>query len=146
MIKGSFIKILLVAFPLFLFSCVNGDVTNKVDFTYSFCDGNSKVWMINSVYRGVDFVESRTDLTNDVFVFYDSGKFVYGNLLEIFSKESETGNYKLESENNYVELNFKNKKWSFLFEFIDENHLVLRPEKKSDSELTFELIPFPEPM
>jgi hypothetical protein len=144
--KISFIKFVLIGLAIFLSSCVNGDVTEKVDFTYSFCDGNSKVWMINSVYRGTDFIESRNDLTAKVFVFYNSGKFIYGNLVDLYNKGFENGSYVLESEENYLEMNFRNKKWTFLFEFADENHLVLRPEKKSDSDLTFELIPIPEPI
>jgi hypothetical protein len=144
--KISFIKFVLIGFAIFISSCVNGDVTEKVDFTYSFCDGNSKVWMINSVYRGKDFIESRNDLTAKVFVFYNSGKFIYGNLVDLYNKEFEKGSYVLESKENYFEMNFRNKKWTFLFEFVDENHLVLRPEKKSDSDLTFELIPIPEPI
>ena len=144
--KISFIKFVLIGLAIFLSSCVNGDVTEKVDFTYSFCDGNSKVWMINSVYRGTDFIESRNDLTAKVFVFYNSGKFIYGNFVDLYNKGFEKGSYVLESEENYLEMNFRNKKWTFLFEFVDENHLVLRPEKKSDSDLTFELIPIPEPI
>lgn len=144
--KTSFIKIVSLILVISLSSCVNGDVTEKVDFTYSFCDGNSKVWMINSVYRGDEFIESRNDLTAKVFVFYSSGQFIYGNLVDLYNKEFEKGSYSLESEDNYLEMNFLTKKWSFLFEFVDENHLVLKPEKKSDSDLTFELIPIPEPI
>jgi hypothetical protein len=102
--------------------------------------------MVNSVYSGNDFIESRNDFTAKVFVFYSSGQFIYGNLIDLYNKEFEKGSYHLESENNYLELNFRSEKWSFLFEFEDENHLILRPEKKSDSDLTFELIPIPEPI
>lgn len=144
--KASFIKFVCIGLLFILNSCSNDHETAKVDYTYSFCDGNSKVWMVNSVYRGNDFIESRNDFTAIVFVFYSSGQFIYGNLIDLYNKESEKGSYHLESENNYLELKFPNKKWTFLFEFKDENHLILRPEKKSDSDLTFELIPFPEPV
>lgn len=144
--KTSFTKLICFGLILILSACVNGDVTEKVDFTYSFCDGNSKVWMVNSVYRGEDFIEARNDLTSRVFIFYSSGQFIFGNLLDLYNKEFEKGSYHLESEDKYLELNFRNKNWTFLFDFEDENHLILRPEKKSDSDLTFELIPIPEPI
>jgi hypothetical protein len=144
--KTSFIRFFFIGFLILLSSCVNGDVTEKVDFTYSFCDGNSKVWMVNSIYRGEDFLESRNDLSANVFVFYNSGQVIYGNLVDFYNKDFERGVYLLESENNYLEIKFQRKKWTFLFEFKDENQLILRPEKSSDSDLTFELIPFPEPI
>jgi hypothetical protein len=144
--KTSYINFYFFSCLVFFYSCVNGDVTEKVDFTYSFCDGNSKVWMVNSIYRGNDFIESRNDLTAKVFVFYSSGQVVYGNLIDLYNKEYDKGSYKLESEESYLEIIFNNKKWCFLIEFKDENHLILRPEKKSDSDLTFELIPIPEPL
>lgn len=143
--RDSFIKIVSTVLLFFLFACNNDNDTVKVDFTYSFCDGNSKVWMVNSVYRGNVLMESRNDLSSKIFVFYKSGRFLYGNLVELVENEFEIGTYELVSENNYLELQFKSKKWAYIFELVDENHLVLKPEKKSDSELTFELIPFPEP-
>jgi hypothetical protein len=144
--KTSFIRAVFIGLIFSFLACVNQDVNQKVDFTYSFCDGNSKVWMVNSVFKGEDFIESRINLTSKVFVFFSSGQFIYGNLADLFNKEFEKGTYNLESESNYLEMNFKNRKWTYLFEFKDENHLILRPEKSSDSDFTFELIPFPEPI
>ena len=144
--RDSFIKFVSIGLLFLLFACDNDNETVNVDFTYSFCDGNSKVWMVNSVFKGNDLIESRNGLTSDVFVFYKSGRFVSGDLVHLVENEFEDGTYLLESEQNYVELKFPNKKWTFLFEFRDENHLILRPEKESDSDLTFELIPFPEPV
>jgi hypothetical protein len=102
--------------------------------------------MVNSVYRGNDLIETRNDFTSRIFVFYKSGGFVYGDLVDLAENEFEDGTYDLESASNYLEMKFSTFKWTFLFEFKDENHLILRPEKKSDSDLTFELIPFPEPV
>lgn len=139
-------KFLIFVSILSLSSCVNGDVTEKVDFTYSLCDGNSKVWMVNSIYKGESHLESRNELTANVFVFYSSGEFIYGDLSGIYNGEYEKGTYELISETSYLKLNFENKKWSYLFEFNDENNLILRPEENSESDLTYELIPFPVPI
>ncbi|MFY7945064.1 MAG: hypothetical protein ACOVNZ_10795 [Crocinitomicaceae bacterium] len=143
--KVWFINLKFIGLLFFISACVNGDVLQKIDYTYSFCDGNSKVWMVNSVNRGNDFLDARIDLTSKVFVFYKSEQFIYGNLQDLFNNHYEKGTYLLESENNFLELKFPNKKWAFIFEFVDENHLILKPEKSSESDLTFELIPFPEP-
>jgi hypothetical protein len=144
--KASFIKFVCIGLLLILISCSNDNETAKVDYTYSFCDGNSKVWMVSSVYRGNDLIETRNDLTSKVFVFYKSGRFVYGDLVDLAENEFEDGTYDFESASNYLEMKFSTFKWTFLFEFKDENCLILRPEKRSDSDLTFELIPFPEPV
>lgn len=144
--KISFFKAFFWCLILSLSACVNGDVSEKVDFTYAFCDGNSKVWVVNSIHRGHFFIESRNDLTGSVFVFYNSGKFIFGDLSRFYNGQFEKGNYILSSETSYLELHFENKKWTFKYEFEDENHLILRPAKNSESDLTFELIPFPEPI
>ena len=144
--KTSSFNLFLIGLLISFSACDSGDVLEKVDFTYSLCDGNSKVWMVNSVYRGSNFIESRVDLTAKVFVFFHSGKFVFGSLADLYDKEYEKGSYSLESDNKYLQLNFRNKKWTFLFDFKNENHLILRPEKNSDSDFTFELIPLPEPI
>ncbi len=144
--KASFISFIFIGLLLFLNSCSNDNETVKVDYTYSFCDGNSKVWMVNAVYKGNDLIETRNDLTSKVFVFYKSGRFVYGDLVDLAENEFEDGTYDFESASNYLEMKFSTFKWTFLFEFKDENCLILRPETRSDSDLTFELIPFPEPV
>lgn len=144
--KASFINFFFIGLLFILNSCSNDNETVKVDYTYSFCDGNSKVWMVNSVYKGNDLIEARNDLTSKVFVFYKSGRFVYGDLVDLAENQFEDGTYDFESASNYLEMKFSTFKWTFLFEFKDENCLILRPEKRSDSDLTFELIPFPEPV
>lgn len=141
----SFISFLSIVLLFFLFACKNDNDSVEVDFTYSFCDGNSKVWMVNAVYSGNDLIETRSNLNSKIFIFYKSGRFVFGDLVSLVDYDFEDGSYQLESENHYIELNFQSKKWTFLFEFKDENLMILRPEKKSESDLTFELIPFPEP-
>ena len=142
--RGSYIKIYAFGLLFFLYSCANNQETVKVDFTNSFCDGNSKVWMVNAIYQGNELIQIRNEFKSKVFVFYKTGRFVYGNLVHLFENNYEGGFFLLESDSNYLELQFPKKKWSFIFEFKDENNLILRPEKKSDSDLTFELIPFPD--
>ena len=142
--RGSCIKIYAYGLIFFLYSCANNQETVKVDFTNSFCDGNSKVWMVNAIYKGNELIQIRNEFKSKVFVFYKTGRFVYGNLVHLFENNYEGGFFLLESDSNYLELQFSKKKWSFIFEFKDENNLILRPEKKSDSDLTFELIPFPD--
>lgn len=142
--RGSYIKTYAFGLLFFLYSCANNQETVKVDFTNSFCDGNSKVWMVNAIYQGNELIQIRNEFKSKVFVFYKNGRFVFGNLVHLFENNYEGGFFLLESESNYLELQFSKKKWSFIFEFKDENNLILRPEKKSDSDLTFELIPFPD--
>lgn len=142
--KASNIKYLTILFLFVLFSCVNGDSIEKIDYSYSFCDGNSKVWIVNNIFKGEEVLQTRNELETPLFVFYASGKCLMGTLNDFVNSSSQKGDYLLESENEYVEMNFNGEKWAFIFKFTDENHLLLRPEKKSKSDLSFELIPFPE--
>ena len=68
---------------LLLSSCATGVPTEKIDFSYAFCDGNSKVWMLQKVRNGDVIVEENLDLGGEFLIFYLSGKVLKGNLKDI---------------------------------------------------------------
>ncbi len=129
---------------LLLSSCATGVPTEKIDYSYAFCDGNSKVWMLQKVSNGAIVVEENLDLSGEFLVFYLSGKVLKGNLKDISEQKGKIGTYSLDNENGYITIKFTNEKWDFSFEFIFENRLMLYPTTESDIVQTLELVPFPE--
>lgn len=129
---------------LLLSSCATGVPTEKIDFNYAFCDGNSKVWMLQKTRNGDVVVEENLDLGGEFIVFYLSGKVVRGTLADLGKQKGEIGTYVLDNENGYITIEFPNEKWDFSFEFSYENRLVLYPTTESDIIQTLELVPFPE--
>jgi hypothetical protein len=125
-------------------ACATGVPTEKIDYTYAFCDGNSKVWMLQKVRNGEAVIEEYLDLGGEFLIFYLSGKVVKGKLNDLSSKKGTIGYYSLDNENGFVTIEFPNERWDFSFEFSYENRLVLYPTTDSDFIQTIELVPFPE--
>ncbi len=139
-----FFSKLIFLFGFLVSACATGVPTEKIDFNYAFCDGNSKVWMLQKARNGDVVVEENLDLGGEFIVFYLSGKVVSGTLADLGKKKGSIGNYILDNENGYITIEFPNEKWDFTFEFSYENRLVLYPTTESDIIQTLELVPFPE--
>jgi hypothetical protein len=129
---------------LFMSACATGVPTEKIDFSYAFCDGNSKVWMLQKVRNGDVIVEENLDLGGEFLIFYLSGKVLKGNLKDISEEKGKIGTYSIDNENGYLTIEFPLESWDFSFEFSYENRLVLYPTTNSDIVQTLELVPFPE--
>ena len=141
---NSYFSKLLFLFGFLISACATGVPTEKIDFNYAFCDGNSKVWMLQKTRNGDVIVEENLDLGGEFIVFYLSGKVVRGTLADLGKQKGEIGTYVLDNENGYITIEFPNEKWDFSFEFSYENRLVLYPTTESDIIQTLELVPFPE--
>lgn len=139
-----YFKKLFIFVGLFLSACATGVPTEKIDYTYALCDGNSKVWMLKSVRNGEIVVEENLDLNGDFLIFYLSGKVIKGKLKDISEQKGKIGVYEIDNENGYLTIEFPTEKWDFSFEFSYEDRLVLYPTTKSDNVQTLELVPFPE--
>jgi len=135
---------LLISIGLFLSACAAGVPTEKIDFTYAFCDGNSKVWMLHKVKLGESTIQDFQKLDGEFLIFYLSGKVVQGKLQDLARGKGKIGAYTLDNENGYVTLQFPNEKWDFSFQFSFEDKLELYPTTESDLKYSLELIPFPE--
>jgi hypothetical protein len=141
---NSYFSKLLFLFGFLISACATGVPTEKIDFNYALCDGNSKVWMLQKTRNGDVIVEENLDLGGEFIVFYLSGKVVRGTLADLGKQKGEIGTYVLDNENGYITIEFPNEKWDFSFEFSYENRLVLYPTTESDIIQTLELVPFPE--
>lgn len=135
---------LILFLALFLSACATGVPTEKIDYNYAFCGGNSKVWMVQKVRNGEVVVEENLDRAGVFLVFFLSGKVEMGTLTDIANQKGKIGNYTLDSENGFITIEFPNEKLDFSFEFKYEDRLILYPTTDSDYIQTLELVPFPE--
>ena len=116
---------LLFFVGLLLSSCATGVPTEKIDFSYAFCDGNSKVWMLQTVRNGDVVVEENLDLSGEFLIFYLSGKVLKGNLKDISEQKGEIGTYSIDNENGYLTIEFPSESWDFSFEFSFEFLMII---------------------
>jgi hypothetical protein len=143
--RNLFFKLLVFCFALNLLSCSGGIKTEKIDYTYTFCERSSKVWMAKLVGLGDNVIEESTSIEGTLFIFYASGKFVFGDLKALAKNNYQSGTYKLDNENDNLQIQINGKKWDFNFEVSSNMEIILRPTIDSETNYSYLLIPFPEP-
>lgn len=129
---------------LFLNSCTTGYALKSVDYNELLTDGNSKVWLIDKmIIKGVNISQHNTQ-SKEVLIFHRNGVVDYLPLKAIGDKTPFKADYFLDSEKRLLTLYFSEETWEFDITTLKESRIVLTSTKKSDSQLTLELVPLPE--
>lgn len=133
---------------LFVTLCISGCTSNyplkSVDYTDLFCDGNSKVWIVNkAIVNNVN--TAPFDLRNkEVMVFHESGCLDFILFKMLGKQKPKKGRYYLDSDKRILSMTFNQEEWEFKLSVLEDNRIVLRPLKKGTAPFTIELIPLPE--
>ena len=130
---------------LLLGGCTSNYPLKSVDYSDLFCDGNSKVWVVDKmIVNGVDV--SRAGLRNkEVYVFHVSGVIDRMPLHVMGQNDPKKGRYYLDSDRKTIAITFrKQKEWLFKLSVLEEERIVMRPLKKGSAPFTMELVPLPE--
>ncbi|NBR14025.1 MAG: hypothetical protein EBU01_05510, partial [Crocinitomicaceae bacterium] len=90
-------------------------------------------------------IEESSSIEGTLFIFYASGKFVFGDLKALANNNYQSGTYKLDNENDNLQIQINGKKWDFNFEVSSNMEIILRPTTDSETNYSYLLIPFPEP-
>ncbi len=139
-----FFLLSVISVALILGGCTSNYPLKSVDYSDLFCDGNSKVWVINKkVINDVDVSQSRLR-NKEVFIFHHTGVLDYLPLRVMGQNEPKKGRYYLDSDKRTMSISFKGKEWLFKLSVLEENRIVMRPLKKGKAPFTLELIPLPE--
>jgi len=134
----------LIVVTLCLSGCTSNYPLKSVDYTDLFCDGNSKVWIVNkAIVKKVNVAPF--DLVNkEVMVFHESGTLDFILFKRFGREEPKKGRYYLDSDKRIMSIVFKNEEWVFKLSVLEEDRVVMRPLKKGKAPFTLELIPLPE--
>ncbi len=133
-------------FSVFLLAACAGSVrTEQIDYSYLFHGGNSKVWMVKNQQNPKEVLDKSNIFNSEWLIFYESGKVLFCSAKGLASKNYQEARLILDSNNQYFELEFPDKTWSFVFEIQSNKSVYCRPAANSDFEYSLELIPLPEP-
>lgn len=129
---------------LLLVGCTSNYALKSVDYNELFTDGNSKVWVINKmIVNNVNV--SRHGLKNkEIFIFHESGTIDYLALKAIGLDGANKGRFYLDSDQRLLSITIDKKEWRFKLSVLEEDRIVMRPEKKGSAPFTLELVPIPE--
>lgn len=141
-----FLPILTLTLTLLLVQvgCTSNYPLKSVNYDDLFCDGNSKVWVINkTIVDGINVSQSGLH-KKEVFVFHESGVLDYIPFKGMGSSEPKKGRYYLDSDKRTLSIVFKEKEWFFKLSVLEDDRIVIRPYKKGRAPFTLELVPLPE--
>jgi hypothetical protein len=80
----------------------------------------------------------------EIFVFHESGVLDYLALKAIGFDDTNKGRFYLDSDQRTLSITIDKKEWRFKLTILEEDRIVMRPEKKGSAPFTLELIPLPE--
>lgn len=137
----------IVGLSILLVSCTQGLNLKNVNLGPLFNDGNSKVWMVDKEIKGkVNIAPFNYDQKRAI-VFYSSGMFRYTSMKDLGNRSTadEKGDYLIDSEKRILTMYFKGDvTWEYSLIHVTEDSIYMEPTKKSTSDLTLKLSPYPE--
>lgn len=141
MIFRGFISFLLLATFI---GCTTGYPLKSVDYNDLFCDGNSKVWVVdkmivNRVNTAQEPVEKK-----DLFIFHESGVLDFLPMKALGNEAPRKGRYYLDSDKRELSITFDREEWLFELPVLEEDRVLMKPAKRGNAPYTIELIPLPE--
>ena len=135
-------------FVIALFSlitaCTSSYPLKSVDYSDLFCDGNSKVWVINKMIVNKTNIAPHNIGAKELFIFHSSGTINYLPMKALGSVKPEKGRYYLDSDEREMYITFDKKEWIFDLPVLEENRIIMRPKKEGKAPFSLELIPLPE--
>lgn len=133
---------------LFICSSCSWDVETRPIFGNSaLSDGNSKVWLVDHLFKnGLDFQQPEI-YERDLIVFYSTNKCRILKWKDFAKSKGDIFYYQLiRGENKLPRLNLwkGKKKWEFNFTTFSNEKMVLEPIEGTNFKYTMSLIPLPE--
>jgi hypothetical protein len=133
---------------LFICSSCSWDVETRPVFGNSaLSDGNSKVWLVDHLFKnGLDFQQPEI-YERDLIVFYSTNKCRILKWKDFAKSKGDIFYYQLiRGKNKLPKLNLwkGKKKWVFNFTTFSNEKMVLEPIEGTNFKYTMSLIPLPE--
>lgn len=139
------IRVSIACFCLLLLSaCTSNYPLKSVDYNDLISCGNSKVWVMNKMTVNNVNVAPHDLGNKDVLIFHVSGVVDYLPLKAIGERDPRKGRYYLDSDKRTLSITFDHETWLFKLSVLEEDKIVMKPNKKGSAPFTAELIPLPE--
>lgn len=138
-------RIPLLTMAILLFSsCESNLDLRPVDIAPLLHDSNSKVWLVDKVFVGDKNFAPKINSEKDVIIFYETGKCMFQPMRTLGDFPGKKGEFSIYPQERSLTLFFNAEKWSFKYETITEDSIVLIPNSESDLKYGMVLVPFPE--
>lgn len=118
---------------------------NEVNYEHLFHDSNSKVWLVNKVMVGNAVVSPEPLYDKEILIFHSSGNINLLPMRDLTRAVGERGFFILKSKERQLILELdRSGRWIFDLEYLTEDSILMVPGAKSDTNISLQLIPFPE--
>jgi hypothetical protein len=142
MIKGLLFSALILA------SCTSNIRLKKVNYGSLLHNDNSKVWLINRQIVNNININNGHNWYKELMIFHSNGVVEIISMQDLGKKLPKKGHYYLNSDKKLLEISFTGKNgienWNMELTSLTEESIFMRPTKDSDTEISLQIIPFPE--
>ena len=138
-------KTLCLYLTLFIISSCTLDVELKpLNSTAIFNDGNSKMWLVNHLWRKQRDYANPDRNKKDIITFFESGRCSVQKLNTFGIEKGDIVDYKVIDKKILI-LTGKGKVWKFKVTKLSEDNIELTPMKGTHFKYVMDLVPITEP-
>jgi len=138
-------KTLCLYLTLFIISSCTLDVELKpLNSTAIFNDGNSKMWLVNHLWRKQRDYANPDRNKKDIITFFESGRCSVQKLNTFGIEKGDIVDYKVIDKKSLI-LTGKGKVWKFKITKLSEDNIELTPMKGTHFKYVMDLVPITEP-
>jgi len=134
-------------FLLFLTSCSWDVETKPINGNGALSDGNSKVWLVDHLFKKRIDYQQPEYFERDLIIFYVSGKCRILKWKDFGKMTGDLFYYRLIRNQNELPkliLIRKGKKWEFVFKTFTNDKMILSPINGTSFKYEITIIPLPE--
>ena len=138
-------KTLIILTTLLLVSSCTLDAELKpLNSTAIFNDGNSKMWLVDHLWRKQRDYANPDRNKKDIITFYASGRCAVQKINSFGDERGDVVDYKV-IDKKFLILSGKGKVWKFKVTKLSEGNIELTPMKGTSFKYIMNLVPITEP-
>ena len=145
--KSNFLKLCILSLLILTSACSAGVSTTPIDKHFILDDNSSKIWLVNKLVKNhVDYSNSELG-KKDIVIFFATGRCMIQKMNTLGDTLGDKFNFSLRmsTQPQTLELTKGKKRWLFTVKSINDDKIILVPQKGVKFPYEMELIPLPEP-
>jgi hypothetical protein len=146
-LKSNFLQLCVLSLLILSSACSAGVSTTPIDKHFILDDNSSKIWLVNKLVKNhVDYSNSELG-KKDIVIFFATGRCMIQKMNTFGDTLGDKFNFSLRmsTQPQTLELTKGKKRWLFTVKSINDDKIILIPQKGVKFPYEMELIPLPEP-
>jgi hypothetical protein len=146
-LKSNFLQFCVLSLLILSSACSAGVSTTPIDKHFILDDNSSKIWLVNKLVKNhVDYSNSELG-KKDIVIFFATGRCMIQKMNTFGDTLGDKFNFSLRmsTQPQTLELTKGKKRWIFTVKSINDDKIILIPQKGVKFPYEMELIPLPEP-